>query len=141
MKSQPTLAVAADLKNLASIRRFVEEAAGALGFEAGIVPKVQLAVDEAATNIITHGYQGQKGSLEIELRREGHNLVVYLRDDAPPFDPTQAAPPDITLPLEQRALGGMGIHLMRQAMDEISHRRRVNGGNELILIKREGGSH
>jgi len=140
MKPQPTLSVAADLQNLAPIRRFVEAAAGALGFEPEIVSKVQLAVDEAATNIIIHGYQGQQGAFEIELRREGNDLVVYLRDDAAPFDPTQVAPPDITLPLEKRALGGMGIHLMRQAMDEISHRRGSNGGNELILIKR-GGSH
>jgi serine/threonine-protein kinase RsbW len=141
MKLQPILTVAADLQNLASIRRFVEETAGALGFEPDTVSKVQLAVDEAATNIIIHGYQGQQGTFEIELRREGNGLVVFLRDDAPPFDPTQVAPPDITLPLEQRAFGGMGIHLMRQVTDELSHRLRSDGGNELILIKREESSH
>lgn len=130
------LHIAAELENLAGIRRFVEETALTLGVEPAVIPALQLAVDEAATNIILHGYQRRSGPLEIELEPAGSDLVVYLRDEAEPFDPTTAPSPDLTLPLEERAPGGMGIYLIRQSMDQISHRLTANGGNELTLIKR-----
>jgi serine/threonine-protein kinase RsbW len=137
MNANPSLSIAAELQNLDIIRRFVEETAQAFGVETDAVLKVQLAVDEAATNIIIHGYQGQKGNIEIEMRRAGNDLMVSLRDKATPFDPTQVASPDLTLPLEQRAPGGLGIYLMRHAVDEMVHRSITGGGNELILIKRD----
>ena len=99
--------------------------------------KVLLAVDEAATNIIVHGYKRQQGRIEIEMRPEGPDLIIVLRDEAPLFDPTRHPSPDLTLPLEQRQPGGLGIFLMRQVMDEVTHRPRAGGGNELIMIKRK----
>ncbi|MBN1889766.1 MAG: ATP-binding protein [Thermoflexales bacterium] len=130
-----SLHVTADVTRLAEIRRFVEETAAALGVEAGLVPKLQLAVDEAATNIIVHGYQGQVGLIEIEMQRDGTELVIRLRDSASPFDPTTVPPPDLTLQLEERPPGGLGIHLMRQAVDRLSYSPLPQGGNELSLIK------
>lgn len=128
--------ITAELKNLANIRRFIEETAASLGIDAAIIPDVVLAVDEAATNIVLHGYEGQKGTIEIEVEREGDALVVRLRDEALPFDPNTIPPPDLTLPLEQRPVGGMGIYLTRQVMDEVVHRITPQGGNELTLMKR-----
>jgi anti-sigma regulatory factor (Ser/Thr protein kinase) len=66
-------------------------------------------------------------------------LVVRLRDEAAPFDPTSASPLDVTLPPEQRVLEGMGIHLIRQAVDEMTHRITLQQGNELTLVKRGVG--
>jgi anti-sigma regulatory factor (Ser/Thr protein kinase) len=129
------LRVPADLERLAEIRRFVEERATTLGVERDLLADVILAVDEAATNVIVHGYRGQKGFVEIEVGREGDALVVRLRDEAMPFDPASVPPPDMTLPPEQRMLGGMGIYLMRQAMDEMTHRISLQQGNELTLVK------
>jgi serine/threonine-protein kinase RsbW len=136
MKPQRLLRIEAELKNLAAIRRFVEEAATSLGAGPAAVSAVRLAVDEAATNIISHGYRNQGGSLEINIWSEGDDLLVRLRDEAAPFDPTTVPPPDISLPLEQRPVGGLGIHLMRQAVDEFRHRPIPGGGNELTLVKR-----
>jgi serine/threonine-protein kinase RsbW len=136
MSDRYSLHTIAEVKNLASIRDFVESAATALGFDAALIPNTQLAVDEAATNIMLHGYQGRGGSLELEVERRGSDLVVCLRDEAAPFDPTTIPTPDLTLPLAQRSPGGLGVHLMRQTMDELLHRVTATGGNELIMIKR-----
>lgn len=111
----------------------------ALGVDAATIPDVVLAVDEAATNIILHGYQGQEGIIEIEVVQEGDALVVRLRDETVPFDPTSVPPPDLTVPLEQRAPGGLGIYLIRQVMDEVMYRITSQGGNELTLVKRGVG--
>jgi anti-sigma regulatory factor (Ser/Thr protein kinase) len=136
MNAGSSLHIAAELNNLAETRRFVEETASALGVDPAVVPGVILAVDEAVSNIIAHGYRGQAGTVEIELSREGDALVIRLRDEAAPFDPTSVPPPDLTLSLEQRTPGGMGIHLIRQIVDEMTHRVMPQGGNELTLVKR-----
>jgi len=136
MNTSSSLCIAAELKNLVEIRRFAQEAATAFGVDADVIPDVILAVDEAASNIIAHGYCGQEGLLEIQVWRDEDALVIRLRDEAAPFDPTSIPPPDPTLSLEQRIPGGWGIHLIRQVMDEMSHRVTPQGGNELTLVKR-----
>jgi serine/threonine-protein kinase RsbW len=131
-----SLCVAAQLENLAVIRRFVEDAMTALGIDPATIASTVLAVDEAASNIITHGYQGQPGNIEIDVQREKSTLVVSLRDRAPPFDLTSVPTPDLAVPLEERVVGGLGIHLIRQMMDKVICRMTPQGGNELLLIKR-----
>jgi serine/threonine-protein kinase RsbW len=126
----------ADLKNLAVIRRFVEEQMVGLGVDPEAIPSLVLAVDEAATNIIVHGYRNHGGTIEIEVGLEKGDLMIRLRDQAPLFDPTRIPPPDLTRSLEERAPGGLGVYLIRQAADEVIHRVTSEGGNELILVKR-----
>lgn len=138
MSSQYSLHISAELKNLETIRRFVIESATALGVAPDILSKLQLAVDEAATNVILHGYRNQgQGTIEIEMEQVESDLVIRLRDEATPFDPTEVPLPDINLPLSQRKPGGMGIYLIRRCVDEIRHRLTSSGGNELTLLKRE----
>ena len=136
MDKGATLRIAATLKELAAIRQFVEETAAALKVDPAAIPDVLLAVDEAATNVIMHGYRGQPGTIEIEMGRDGNSLLVRLRDQATPFDPTVLPPPDVTLPLEMRPLGGMGVYLIRKLMDAVTHRVTPQGGNELTLVKK-----
>jgi serine/threonine-protein kinase RsbW len=136
MDPKPTLRVAAELQNLSVIRRFVQKTATALGADRDMIADVILATDEAATNVIVHGYQEQSGTIEIELSRRGDTIVISIRDQSPPFDPDSVPPPDVTQPLDERPLGGMGIHLMRQLMDEVTHRITPQGGNELIMTKK-----
>jgi serine/threonine-protein kinase RsbW len=133
---ESSLRIAAELENLAEIRDFVQKTATTIGVAPDIIPDVLLAVDEAVTNVLVHGYQGQAGMIEIELRRRGDSLRVCLRDQATPFDPTTVPAPDLTLPLEQRPFGGMGVYLMRQLMDEMTYRITRQGGNELTLVKK-----
>jgi anti-sigma regulatory factor (Ser/Thr protein kinase) len=74
--------------------------------------------------------------IDIRLRRSRDSLAAYLRDDAMPFNPATVPEPDLTLPLEQRPVGGLGVHMMRQLMDEMTHRVTSKGGNELTLVKK-----
>lgn len=136
MDPEPTLHIAAELKNLDLIRHFVQERAAALGAAQDALADVILATDEAVTNIIVHGYQDGPGMIEIELRRSGNAVIVNLRDESAPFDPTNVPAPDLTLPLEKRPLGGMGIHLIRQLMDDVTHHITPQGGNELTMTKK-----
>jgi anti-sigma regulatory factor (Ser/Thr protein kinase) len=130
------LRVSAELAHLAVIRRFVQEAASALGADGEVVYDMLAAVDEAVSNIILHGYHGQPGSIEVELRKEGEVLIVCLRDQAPLFDPTLVPPPDLTLPLEERRVGGLGIYLIRHFTDAMTHRVTPDGGNEMTLTRK-----
>ena len=135
MQTNFSFTIAAELQNLAKLRRFVAETAATLEVEPEAIGDIQLAVDEAATNIIRHGYQNQPGQIEVEMSQIADDIIIWLRDEAPPFDPTTVRQPDLTSPLHKRPPGGLGIYLMRQNVDEIHHRLTAKGGNELTLIK------
>ena len=131
----PRASFSAILTNLEDIRSFVYQAAKYLHVPEMFAGDVVQAVDEAATNIILHGYDGQEGMVEVEVERQGEALVVRLRDQAPQFDPTTISSPDLSLGLDQRRPGGLGFYLIRQLMDRIQYRTLPDGGNELILVK------
>jgi anti-sigma regulatory factor (Ser/Thr protein kinase) len=130
-----SLRLNAELADLAEIRQFVHEAAAPAGLAPEDLSGVLLAVDEALTNVIIHGYAGRGGPVEIEIAGQPGKLVIHLRDAAGAFDPTGVPAPDLNIPLEERTPGGLGIHLMRQVMDQLTYRRRPDGGNELTMIK------
>jgi anti-sigma regulatory factor (Ser/Thr protein kinase) len=139
---QPTLRIPSNLAQLEAVRDFVEQQAVAWDIVQDTTYDILLAVEEMVTNIIVHGYRGQAGEITITLRRAGDALEISLTDQAPLFDPMQVPAPDISLPLEQRPFGGMGIHLARHCIDAIHHGVTVQGGNELILTKhRVFGTH
>jgi serine/threonine-protein kinase RsbW len=129
------LRVAAQLDQLAGLRRFVEDTGAAWQIAPAVIHPLVLAVDELTTNTIVYGYRGQPGAIEVEMERTAEAVVVRLRDEAPPFDPTQVAEPDLNLPLEQRPVGGMGIFLARQSVDRLTHQVTAQGGNLLTLVK------
>jgi serine/threonine-protein kinase RsbW len=127
---------AANVENLAGIRDFVERTAAALDADPSAIDDLVLAVDEAATNIIQHGYRGAAGKIEIVVEGVDEALVVRISDQAPPFDPTQVPPPDLSLPLERRQPGNLGIYIIKQLVDEVIYTTPPQGGNQLILRKR-----
>ena len=135
MTEEPLLKITADIEQLARVRQFIREAGMAHGAGEEAVEDLVLAVDEAVTNIILHGYGGGPGTIEIEVNRSGDAVQVRLRDHAPLFDPTQVPAPNLNIPLEERPLGGMGIFLMKNMVDAVSHRATDEGGNELTLVK------
>jgi serine/threonine-protein kinase RsbW len=126
----------AHLDDLEEIRDFIGTSAQALGLAPMGIEEMQLCVDEAATNIAQYGYDGREGSLSIEISRQNDQLVVRILDDAVPFDPNSVAQPDLNIPLHDRPIGGMGVHLIRTLTDGWSHSFRPGGGNELVLRKR-----
>lgn len=133
----PTLRIDADSENLAAIRGFVRAEAAAVGAPDDAVADLVQAVDEAATNVIVHGYRdGAPGTIEVHLVDRDGEVAVTIVDDAPAFDPTVVPEPDLSAPLARRPLGGMGVHLIRGLCDDVRYRRSADGRNELTMTKR-----
>jgi serine/threonine-protein kinase RsbW len=136
------LRMPASVDELSALRQFIRRQGAQAGADSSAVADLVQAVDESVTNTIVHGYRGNGGTVEVEVERSGKSLVVRLRDQAPPFDPTLVPMPDISAPLEHRPLGGMGIFLTRELTDAVTY-QRTRDGNELTLVKewisREGG--
>ena len=107
--------------------------------EAGLGPsasmQVNLAMEEAVVNVMNYAYpEGEKGDVHIKAEIDGENLKFTITDSGQPFDPTAQEEIDISLPAEQRPIGGLGIHLMRHYMDQV-HYKRLDGLNVLTLLK------
>jgi len=104
--------------------------------QAALIPKVELAVDEAVTNVIKHAYAGGKGEIHLTCTREGDTFVVTIQDKGKPFDPHSVTPPDLEADIDSRRIGGLGIFFMKKFMDEVSYRFDPSEGNVLTLKKK-----
>jgi anti-sigma regulatory factor (Ser/Thr protein kinase) len=127
--------IPADLERLTEIRALVREVCAECDAPRSSMDDLVNAVDEAATNVIRHGYRGAPGVIEVTAELLGDDIVITLEDDAPTYDPTRVAEPDLSVPPERRRPGGMGVHLMRLATDSMEHRPRPGGGNILTLTR------
>ena len=126
-----SLSVPCNLASLSQVRDFVRQHAQQAGLEAQQIYKLGLAVDEIATNAISHGYEESETSGELALTAEIDDtmLRILLEDTAPPFDPTTRVTPDnLDKPLEQREAGGLGVFLAGQNVDEFAY-HYTNGRN------------
>ena len=129
--------VEAKLENLPRLRALVEEECRAAGGDARSCGDLKLAVDEACTNVIEHGYAGRGGTIRISAAGSLGTMTVVVEDHGLPFDPGSVAPPDLSADWENRRIGGLGWHLIRSCVDEIRYEPGVNGGgNRLTLVKK-----
>jgi serine/threonine-protein kinase RsbW len=126
------------LESLADIRDYVVQAAKRAGFNEKDVYAVELAVDEACTNIIEHAY-GNKGVGEIELTCDikTDELVITLRDQGKPFDPAKVPEPNFSVGLEELKPRGAGLFIMKKMMDEVKFTFDSEKGNTLRMVKRK----
>jgi serine/threonine-protein kinase RsbW len=105
--------------------------------EVGNIPskalfRLNLALDELLTNVISYGYPEQRvGEIRIRVRFDGSRIEVRLADDALAFDPFSVPDPDVSSGLDERPIGGLGVHFVRTLMDEVSYSRE---GRENIVI-------
>jgi serine/threonine-protein kinase RsbW len=128
---------AAKFEYLDEIRDFVGEIARAGGFSDKDVYNIQLATDEAASNIIEHAYENQSdGVLELSCGMRGDVIIIILIDRGESFDPSEIPLPDLKADLSDRKIGGLGIFLMRKLMDEVHYEPRPDKSNVLTMIKR-----
>jgi serine/threonine-protein kinase RsbW len=130
-----TLHISSNLTNLSEVRRFIQQTAVALTNDIEAIGDLVLAVDEAITNIIVHGYQNGSGEIEVCLSVAKNALTIGLNDRAPAYDPTDLPIPDTKAPLGMRKPGGMGVHMIRNLVDEVSYERTPDGWNKFILTK------
>ena len=129
------MTVAADLDRLADIRALVRDVALSSDAPPAALEDLIQAVDEAATNIVLHGYELRGGAIDVDARLVDDHIVIVLSDTAPMFDPTVVPEPDLSVPALRRRPGGMGLHLIRLATDSMEHRPRRGGGNILTLSR------
>jgi serine/threonine-protein kinase RsbW len=133
------LSLQAGLDQLSTIRAFVGQVGCDLGLDERTIYALELAVDEACTNVIRHAYRGQGGEIRIRVEQMDDRVQVVIRDWGQAFDPQAIPLPDVTAPLEQRPLGGVGLFLMRQMMDSVEFEFSPNDGNKLTMTKRLHG--
>jgi serine/threonine-protein kinase RsbW len=137
MNRRSQITLAAEFESLARFRAFVDEACrGSPVFDEDFRYDLKLAVDEACTNIITHGYAGMNpGSIILSLEITPQQVCMTLTDFGHPFEPSETPQPDLQAALEDREMGGFGLFFIYQTMDEVDY-KTTEGGNELTLIKR-----
>ena len=123
---------------LDEIRSFVGDQAREAGFNAKDIYSIQLATDEAASNVIEHAYGGKSdGMFDVSCEFRIDHLIVTLLDHGKTFDPSRVEEPNLKADLLDRKIGGLGIYLMHQLMDEV-HYESTPAGNLLTLVKRKG---
>ncbi len=146
MPAQPTLVASLDgTANrdwLAQCFELCEQACEQAGATPAQAYAVNLAVEEACTNIVDHAYAGgPPGPIGIEFWREAGDparLLIVICDRAPLFDPSQAPEPDLDAGVDERPIGGLGWFLIETMMDGFEHSERPGGGNCLRLFKSIG---
>ena len=132
--NQLELQIEAKPENLSVIADFIATAMRQLGTEQDMF-EVQTAVDEACTNIMLHAYSGKGGVISISCELQDKDFIITIRDNGRPFDPASVPPPDVEAALEERRVGGLGVHLMRKLMDDVSYTFDAEKGNKLVMRK------
>lgn len=121
-----------DPKYMKLMRDLVAAAAEMMGFEQPDINFICLAANEACTNIIRHAYGGDcTKSIELHLETHDDRLEITLRDEGTHTDPANIKPRD----LEDIKPGGLGVHFIREIMDEVTYTPRPEGGTELKMVK------
>ena len=136
VRYQRSITLPNDVQAVPQLAEFVDEVCEALGFDMGLAMKMNLAIEEAVVNVMNYAYpEGEKGNVDIEAKADDNNVSFVITDSGAPFDPTAKGDVDTSLGVEERSIGGLGIHLIRQLMDSIDY-KRDNGQNVLTLTKK-----
>ncbi len=134
----PTKTFPGRYASLAEISEFVAQAAREAGLDSKSVYAVKLAVDEACTNIIEHGYGGESsGKIECSCDIHPDTLTIKLRDWGVAFDPDTVPEPNFNVDLEELQVRGAGLYLMRQLMDDVKFSFQESQGNLLVMVKKK----
>ncbi len=130
------IVIKATMADLPQILEFVETTCREARVRESARFDLQLAVEEACANIIEHAYGQAGGALSLSFVTRGPDVILTVVDQGPSFDPASIAAPDLNAPLEERRIGGLGIHLMRRLMDELYY-ASTEEGNVVRMVKRD----
>ena len=136
MNMKKELIIKNEVAELEHLVILIDEVTEELQLDPEIGMSLNLALEEVVSNVILYAYpEGTNGTVQIGANSDGQVLVFTITDQGKAFDPTQVKEADITLSAEERAIGGLGIFIVNQIMDNVSYRRE-NGQNILMLTKR-----
>ncbi len=131
-----TIVLRSDMPEIERLAAEVSRFADAHGIAPEAAGDLNLALEEVVANVIMHAYpQGGAHDIRVEITAEKDRLTAQVEDDGVYFDPLRRADPDITLPIEKRSVGGLGLFFVRKVMDELSYSREA-GRNRLSMAKR-----
>jgi anti-sigma regulatory factor (Ser/Thr protein kinase) len=124
-----------EISEINKLAIFIEEVGEELNLPSELVFNLNLVLEEAVSNVILYAYPKEEHQeILLTARKSDKNLIFILTDSGKEFDPTQAPDADITLSAEEREIGGLGIFLIRQIMNEVAY-QRIEGKNVLTLGK------
>jgi sigma-B regulation protein RsbU (phosphoserine phosphatase) len=136
IRLQRTMTLPNNIEQVPQLESFVSEVCETLGLDMSTTMSLNLALEEAVVNVMSYAYTaGTRGNVDIEAQANERRLKFIISDWGVPFDPTAKTAVDTTLSAEERPIGGLGIHLMRQIMDSINY-ERIDGKNVLTLRKK-----
>jgi serine/threonine-protein kinase RsbW len=131
--------VPGEAAQLPALTQFLQAFWSAEGLSPAQAMAFELALEEAFMNIVTHGApQGRPPPVEVSLSLEAGWVTMTVEDEGAPFDPLSLPPPDLEAGLEQRAVGGLGVYLVRKVMDAVSY-DRAGTRNRLSMSKHVAG--
>jgi len=124
-----------ELAEIGRLTHFVRSFGREHGLSEHFIRELRLALEEVVANIISYGYEDNAGhEIEVCIMSTAEDISLSVRDDARPFNLLEHPAPDIEIPLEDRTVGGLGIHIVREIMDEISYKRYTDGN--LVVMRR-----
>lgn len=126
-------------QSLGAVAAFVVAAAAEAGLEKKASYRLRLAVDEIATNVVVHGYEGagREGKLYLSTRTCADEFSIVLEDTGPEYDPTkQATPTSLELRPEDRDIGGLGVFLTVHSVDRFEYERAGDRNRSIFTMKR-----
>ncbi len=124
-----------NVNEITRLADFVDELGVELDLSPEVTMNINLAVEEAVVNIILYAYpRDQFHEIRLKVTASEQQLIFLLSDSGMSFDPTRVPDADVTLPLEERPVGGMGIFLIRKIMNEVTY-ERIDGENKLTMKK------
>ena len=133
---QHSITLTNDIQQVPQLAEFVDMVCEEVGMDMAVAIQMNLAMEEAVVNVMTYAYPaGTIGNVNIEAQANDERLQFTIIDSGIPFDPTTKDEVDTTLSAEERPIGGLGIHLVRQLMDSINY-ERIDGKNVLTLRKK-----
>jgi len=132
------LTINADINEIPRVSAALEQVMQVYSFSNEEILDTQLAVEEAVTNVIMHGYDGRAGEIHVMCQASRGIVEIQVEDNAPLFNPLSVPDPDFTAGIQDRRIGGLGIFLIRRVMDDVMY-RNDKGKNILVLIKRKSG--
>jgi anti-sigma regulatory factor (Ser/Thr protein kinase) len=131
-----SLVVANERREIARLMERVEQQCHEWGLSEDDTVNLNLILDEIVSNVIRHGYDDEAAhEINVVVGLAGDVARIRIEDDGKPFNPLEAPPPDLDLPIEQRPIGGLGIFIARSLADSIDYRRE-RGRNVLTLTKK-----
>jgi len=132
------LRIPSETDNLELIREFVTKVADKVGFNSDDVGKIELACDEACTNVIKHAYalkNNGKQSLDVLIQIDFDKFTLIVTDHGKGFDPNSIEIPNMKEYLAQLKVGGLGIYLMKTLMDEVDYQMQPGVKNQVKMVK------